>query len=146
MSATVARCAPLLCATDVVVVAARSPPEHAAAAITSTERMYAKDIRAIDPPLPREPPRPIRATGVAPPIIAGNGPEVGRITRNLDPVPAPPPRPRRRCRDGARAARTRPMPEPTPLRPTHRSRRPRAQNRAPCPTTWQPPPTAPRSP
>ena len=40
---------------------------EAAAAITSTERMYAKDIRAIVPPLPREPPRPIRATGVAPP-------------------------------------------------------------------------------
>ena len=66
ISATVARGAPPLCALDVVVVAPRSPPEHAATAIISTERMYAKDIRAIDPPLPRKPSRPHRAAGVTP--------------------------------------------------------------------------------
>src|ERR1700752_4746927 len=50
MSATVARGGWPLAALGVVVVAARSPPEQAATATNSTERMYANDIRAIDPP------------------------------------------------------------------------------------------------
>jgi hypothetical protein len=67
MSATVARGAPQLCALYVVAGAPRSLPEHAATAMISTEKMYAKDIRAIDPPLPRQPLRPHRTTGATKP-------------------------------------------------------------------------------